>query len=187
MMRRCLPLLAVLIACSEEPPADDGMPSDESSEAGGGHPGCAEGEPDQIYRADMVGCPGHATQCTAAELCAEGWHLCRTHDFEMRGGLDTPATEQRWLAACVREAGAGPTCPTAGTCNSDCATTVSGVEAAVSFGCNTAVLTETGISPLGVATSTDAAAHRVGCVGALCMFYDAAQTNTPLGATCCRD
>jgi hypothetical protein len=190
MVRRSLVVVvALLSSCSEEPPADDAASgNEESSEAGGGEPGCAEGEPEQIYRPDMVGCPGNATQCTAAELCGEGWHLCRFIEFEMAGGVETPATEERWLDACVREAGpVPPTCPTSAVCSSSCDTTVSGQSVAATYDCNTAVDLETPLAPLGVAASPGPAALRTGCMGSVCAFADAVETNTPLGATCCRD
>jgi hypothetical protein len=188
-VRRCsLLFLVVLISsCTEEPATDEtGPSSEESADDGPEDPGCAVGEPSQVYRPDMVGCPGAVTQCDAHTLCAPGWHLCRTIEFEMAGGVETPATEQYWLNSCVRQAGpVMPTCPTASLCEGDCSTNVSDIEYEVTYSCNNAVVMESTNAPLGVAASGEA--HKVGCDGVMCIFADAVPTSTPLGAVCCED
>jgi hypothetical protein len=189
-VRHCsLFLLVFITSCTTEEPGTETGPSssEESGDEGPMQAGCAMGQPDQIYRPDMVGCSGFETQCTAHELCAPGWHLCSRIDFEMMGGLEVAATEPRWLEGCVREPGPdNPTCATLSICTGDCSTSVTDPEEFdLTFTCNNAVELRSDLAPYGLVASD--VQRKVGCMGVMCIYADAMPTPTALGATCCMD
>lgn len=146
--------------------------------------GCMDDTIEQAYPSpDMVGCDGAQSQCTAAALCAPGWHLCGYGEYRGRGGDTSAASSLRWIASCVRS-GCGPADgPTVAICGSCSTGTGSSIELSYQCGGSEAPRNESACN-VGVAAGSSGW-HLVSRF-LECIMAGAEPAHTLAGATCCR-
>jgi hypothetical protein len=158
--------------------------------AGADPAACADGSVEQTYGADMVGCDGGANQCLAEQLCGTGWHLCPYSEYVARGGAEFKATSERWLRACVREAGDDTAmCPSEVICQS-CQGGAAQIAIPLTWACDTgSAQAPVEFTAMGLTTSPQSPKLAPGCPEAECSYVllTGSQTVEDLGATCCRD
>jgi len=156
--------------------------------ADGPNVGCNDGDVEQIYADDMVGCDGFRTHCEAEQLCSQEWHLCPFDEYVARGGDTVKPKKNYWLRSCVYTGDAGTlSCPTQYVCDA-CFNNQVVPTYDVTFACGDA---GTGIDTatatrMGVAANPQTPERRVGCLKSACAFARAEVPSVKFGAVCCK-
>ncbi len=124
-------------------------------------------------------------QCTAEFSCSPGSHMCTATEYLNRGGDQSPAPDDYWLASCVRLSGE-PFPPTDATCGGGCVLVTNQNAGAASWYClngasfsilanNTGIKTDSKCHRLGVDSSDNQGFWKIGgeytnASGVLCCY-----------------
>lgn len=94
-------------------------------------------------------------QCTAVELCGQGWHLCTAKEYQDRGGgsVGPASLPQAWIKGCIRAGGSAFHAPTDNLCVPGCVYTSSAPTEGAAWDCYNGVQYSTGGLDVGLRTS----------------------------------
>ena len=135
----------------------DISPANDNGGAGPCAAGATAEKPPTGWSGNMVICSLFGIQkdqCTAEELCSQGWHLCTAKEYQDRGGSSVgPApTPQAWIKGCLRNGGSYHA-PTDILCQPGCVSTTSAPVQGAAWDCLNGIPYSAGGPDVGLMTS----------------------------------